>query len=406
MPCAFASSGSSCCRSPWRASSASSSPPRFPDRCGACGTRPRRIVDRRGRLQGAFAESRRADEIGDLARALRELTRRLERHVRALEAFAADLSHELRNPLASIRTASDMAAEVDERGGAAAVSRGRRPRRRPDGADARRRAGHRRDRRASPGGGEHGLRSRRCPPGPDRELPRAARRGALSSGGAPGRRPCPRVRRPARAGVREPARQRRQLQPSGRGSGDLRERMARGRFPSRWRTRGRVFPRRIWAVCSTASSATGRPRGRSATATAAWGCRSPPRSWRVTAARSGRTTGRRGAPRSRCGCPHRDPGDFDGPRAGRGGHHAALRLSCRQAARGDLAHRVARRFAVRRRLLPGGALRQHGPAVRLRRLRDLWLVPVAAGRAEPDGARPFPERRGASGGSPSPRGSL
>lgn len=74
------------------------------------------IVDRRGRLQGAFAESGRADEIGDLTRALQELTRRLERHVRALEAFAADLSHELRNPLASIRTASDMAAEVDDAG--------------------------------------------------------------------------------------------------------------------------------------------------------------------------------------------------------------------------------------------------------------------------------------------------
>ncbi|MFN2386465.1 MAG: sensor histidine kinase [Thermoanaerobaculia bacterium] len=74
------------------------------------------VVDRRGRLQGAFGESRRADEIGDLARALRELTRRLERHVRALEAFAADLSHELRNPLASIRTASEMAAEVDDPG--------------------------------------------------------------------------------------------------------------------------------------------------------------------------------------------------------------------------------------------------------------------------------------------------
>jgi two-component system sensor histidine kinase ChvG len=69
------------------------------------------ILDRRGRLRGGFAASTRRDEIGDLERALAELTRQLEEHFRSTEAFAADVSHEFKNPLASIRTATDMALE-------------------------------------------------------------------------------------------------------------------------------------------------------------------------------------------------------------------------------------------------------------------------------------------------------
>ncbi len=72
------------------------------------------ILDRRGRLTGGFEPSRRTDEIGDLERALAELTRRLEEHLLHTESFAADVSHEFKNPLASIRTAADMALEVNE----------------------------------------------------------------------------------------------------------------------------------------------------------------------------------------------------------------------------------------------------------------------------------------------------
>jgi two-component system, OmpR family, sensor histidine kinase ChvG len=71
------------------------------------------IVDRRGRLTGAFGGSAKLDEIGDLARALEELTGRLRRHLAATEAFAADVSHEFKNPLAAIRSAAEMLAEAE-----------------------------------------------------------------------------------------------------------------------------------------------------------------------------------------------------------------------------------------------------------------------------------------------------
>jgi two-component system sensor histidine kinase ChvG len=74
------------------------------------------ILDRRGRLRGGFAASARRDEIGDLERALAELTQEIEEHLRSTEAFAADVSHEFKNPLASIRTATDMALEDVEPG--------------------------------------------------------------------------------------------------------------------------------------------------------------------------------------------------------------------------------------------------------------------------------------------------
>lgn len=72
------------------------------------------ILDRRGRLTGGFEPSSRSDEIGDLERALAQLTGRLEEHLRQTESFAADVSHEFKNPLAAIRTATDMALEVAE----------------------------------------------------------------------------------------------------------------------------------------------------------------------------------------------------------------------------------------------------------------------------------------------------
>jgi len=72
------------------------------------------LVDRRGRLRGTFTGSEHLDEIGDLARALEGLSRRVEEHGRFAEAFAADLSHEFKNPLTSIRAATEVLSETED----------------------------------------------------------------------------------------------------------------------------------------------------------------------------------------------------------------------------------------------------------------------------------------------------
>ena len=47
----------------------------------------------------------RRDEIGDLSGALREMTNVLYSRIEAIESFAADVAHELKNPLTSLRSA-------------------------------------------------------------------------------------------------------------------------------------------------------------------------------------------------------------------------------------------------------------------------------------------------------------
>ncbi|WP_137864012.1 MULTISPECIES: stimulus-sensing domain-containing protein [unclassified Sphingomonas] len=54
----------------------------------------------------------RSDEIGLLARALSDMTQALRARIDATEAFAADVTHELKNPLASLRSAVDGMAAV------------------------------------------------------------------------------------------------------------------------------------------------------------------------------------------------------------------------------------------------------------------------------------------------------
>jgi two-component system sensor histidine kinase ChvG len=49
--------------------------------------------------------ARRQDEIGDLSRSLEEMTDTLSQRMDAIERFAADVAHEIRNPLTSIRSA-------------------------------------------------------------------------------------------------------------------------------------------------------------------------------------------------------------------------------------------------------------------------------------------------------------
>lgn len=49
--------------------------------------------------------TRRKDEIGELSGVLRDMTRALYNRIGAIEQFAADVSHELKNPLSSLRSA-------------------------------------------------------------------------------------------------------------------------------------------------------------------------------------------------------------------------------------------------------------------------------------------------------------
>ncbi len=72
------------------------------------------ILDPRGRLLGRFAASRARDEVGELSRSLGELTARLQRHVQQMESFASDVSHEFKNPLASIRSAAELANSSED----------------------------------------------------------------------------------------------------------------------------------------------------------------------------------------------------------------------------------------------------------------------------------------------------
>lgn len=54
----------------------------------------------------------RRDEIGDLSVSLREMTDSLYRRIDAIEAFAADVSHEIKNPLTSLRSAIETLART------------------------------------------------------------------------------------------------------------------------------------------------------------------------------------------------------------------------------------------------------------------------------------------------------
>ncbi|HVE70320.1 MAG TPA: ATP-binding protein [Thermoanaerobaculia bacterium] len=72
------------------------------------------LLDHRGRLKRGFRGSHRRDEIGDLTRALEKLTARLERHLAFVESVPADVSHEFKNPLASIRSAAELLAQSED----------------------------------------------------------------------------------------------------------------------------------------------------------------------------------------------------------------------------------------------------------------------------------------------------
>ncbi|MBB6122614.1 sensor histidine kinase [Sphingobium subterraneum] len=56
----------------------------------------------------------RRDEIGTLARAISDMTQALRHRIDATDSFAADVSHELKNPIASLRSALDSLERVEQ----------------------------------------------------------------------------------------------------------------------------------------------------------------------------------------------------------------------------------------------------------------------------------------------------
>ncbi len=58
--------------------------------------------------------SRRRDEIGELSGALRDMTKALWQRLDAIESFAADVAHEIKNPLTSLRSAVETVARVED----------------------------------------------------------------------------------------------------------------------------------------------------------------------------------------------------------------------------------------------------------------------------------------------------
>jgi two-component system sensor histidine kinase ChvG len=71
-------------------------------RLAAAAVRVRRGVKSREEIPDFSA---RQDEIGNLSVAVRDMTRALYARIEAIESFAADVSHELKNPLTSLRSA-------------------------------------------------------------------------------------------------------------------------------------------------------------------------------------------------------------------------------------------------------------------------------------------------------------
>jgi len=57
--------------------------------------------------------TQRSDEIGHLSRALRDMTQALYKRLDAIESFAADVAHELKNPLTSLRSALETLPRVN-----------------------------------------------------------------------------------------------------------------------------------------------------------------------------------------------------------------------------------------------------------------------------------------------------
>ncbi len=73
-----------------------------------------RIRHDRGRKETIPILTHRRDEIGDLAISLKEMTEALWLRMDAIERFAADVAHEIKNPLTSLRSAVETAGRIED----------------------------------------------------------------------------------------------------------------------------------------------------------------------------------------------------------------------------------------------------------------------------------------------------
>jgi len=80
----------------------------------------RRLAEAAERARGRGAQveipdfTGRGDEVGELSGSLREMTDALWLRMSAIESFAADVAHELKNPLSSLRSAVETATRIED----------------------------------------------------------------------------------------------------------------------------------------------------------------------------------------------------------------------------------------------------------------------------------------------------
>jgi two-component system sensor histidine kinase ChvG len=72
------------------------------------------VRKRRGGRETIPLMSERGDEIGELSESLSEMTRALYDRIDTIESFAADVAHELKNPLTSLQHAVEMLARAGD----------------------------------------------------------------------------------------------------------------------------------------------------------------------------------------------------------------------------------------------------------------------------------------------------
>ena len=69
-------------------------------------------ADKKGRIDASLVEKftglKRRDEIGDLSRYFKTLIQKLDSKIRYTQAFASDVNHEFKNPLAAIRSSTEV----------------------------------------------------------------------------------------------------------------------------------------------------------------------------------------------------------------------------------------------------------------------------------------------------------